>query len=446
MEDADNREDDRSSSPAFASDDEDSISGQNSGKASKKRPSVNHGKQRGTRTMLNQKSAIAGIVNTAMLTTPVSIRATIQIDCSMPSLIAVSSPVKNKPIQPLSIQSEMSKCLDVALYTGPITHPFHSALIADIKMNDDEDDDISPSPLGHSLLAGHCRHNYDRISVHAESDEECETGTISQFANNKVLVNCPYIDQTSLLMAVQSNADVKAAIGSQYVASRDLSLIEKQATAPETESPLWKRRQSLPPPPIASDIFDIALDEDFTDGLTTEFTTLSSVPYCPVMLSDVNEMEPAANNTFLESDNCYPSSVSLSPMIPKLQNVLTDQQQSNEKEMKQHASSVYIDQRNSRRKNRCDRKSKSENRARKALRTITIILGAFVICWTPYHIMLFVIAMCTGGYECINFPFYNFTYWLCYLNSPINPFCYALANAQFKRTFIRILRFDWHRT
>ncbi|KAK6183152.1 hypothetical protein SNE40_010683 [Patella caerulea] len=101
--------------------------------------------------------------------------------------------------------------------------------------------------------------------------------------------------------------------------------------------------------------------------------------------------------------------------------------------------------RNSRRRNRRERKSKSENRARKALRTITFILGAFILCWTPYHIMVLVIAICQG-FGCINLKFYNFTYWLCYLNSPINPFCYAFANAQFKRTFIRILKLDWHRT
>ncbi|XP_071104060.1 muscarinic acetylcholine receptor gar-2-like [Haliotis cracherodii] len=100
--------------------------------------------------------------------------------------------------------------------------------------------------------------------------------------------------------------------------------------------------------------------------------------------------------------------------------------------------------RNSRRRNRRERKSKSENRARKALRTITLILGAFVVCWTPYHIMVFVIAI--AGWESVDNRFYSFTYWLCYLNSPINPFCYAFANAQFKRTFLRIFKLDWHRT
>lgn len=91
-------------------------------------------------------------------------------------------------------------------------------------------------------------------------------------------------------------------------------------------------------------------------------------------------------------------------------------------------------------------KSKSENRARKALRTISIILGAYVLCWTPYHVMVFIIGICDSSWDCINLKFYYFTYWLCYLNSPINPFCYAFANAQFKRTFIRILKFDFHRT
>lgn len=108
--------------------------------------------------------------------------------------------------------------------------------------------------------------------------------------------------------------------------------------------------------------------------------------------------------------------------------------------------SVSAKREKSRRRSKKEKgKSKSENRARKALRTITFILGAFVLCWTPYHVMVFIIGV-NGDYEGLNMRLYEFTYWLCYLNSPINPFCYAFANVQFKRTFLRILKLDWHRT
>lgn len=84
-------------------------------------------------------------------------------------------------------------------------------------------------------------------------------------------------------------------------------------------------------------------------------------------------------------------------------------------------------------------KLKSENRARKALKTISIILGAFAACWTPYHVIAIIASFCPA---CINVHLYMFSYFLCYLNSPINPFCYAASNMQFKNAFKRIMKGD----
>ena len=95
-------------------------------------------------------------------------------------------------------------------------------------------------------------------------------------------------------------------------------------------------------------------------------------------------------------------------------------------------------------------KKKVENRARKALKTVTLIMGLYAICWTPYHINVIVNGFTTGnkahsfGYVyCEHFHLYNLAYWACYLNSPINPFSYAFVNVHFKKTFLRILKFDF---
>lgn len=92
------------------------------------------------------------------------------------------------------------------------------------------------------------------------------------------------------------------------------------------------------------------------------------------------------------------------------------------------------------------RKTKHENRARKALRTISFILGAFIFCFAPWHVVSIYNSFCPNCFESsLYHHFFYSCYFLCYLNSPINPFMYALANQQFKKTFCRILKGDWRR-
>ncbi|OZC11071.1 hypothetical protein X798_01897 [Onchocerca flexuosa] len=83
------------------------------------------------------------------------------------------------------------------------------------------------------------------------------------------------------------------------------------------------------------------------------------------------------------------------------------------------------------------KQTKAERRAHKAFRTITFIVGCFAILWSPYYIAATVYGFCR---HCIPSLLYTLTYYMCYLNSSSNPFAYALANRQFRITFLRILR------
>ncbi|KRT85866.1 G protein-coupled receptor, partial [Oryctes borbonicus] len=97
-------------------------------------------------------------------------------------------------------------------------------------------------------------------------------------------------------------------------------------------------------------------------------------------------------------------------------------------------------------KNQGKKKKKTQEKKadKKAAKTLSAILLTFIITWTPYNILVLLKPVTTDPDYRIPDKLWDFFYYLCYINSTINPMCYALCNASFRRTYLRILQCKWH--
>ncbi|XP_040563560.1 muscarinic acetylcholine receptor DM1 [Lepeophtheirus salmonis] len=91
------------------------------------------------------------------------------------------------------------------------------------------------------------------------------------------------------------------------------------------------------------------------------------------------------------------------------------------------------------------KKTNEKKQDRKAAKTLSAILLAFIVTWTPYSVLTVLNAVLGKETADVYIPptLWDFAYYLCYINSTVNPVLYALCNAAFRRTYVRILTCRW---
>ena len=83
-------------------------------------------------------------------------------------------------------------------------------------------------------------------------------------------------------------------------------------------------------------------------------------------------------------------------------------------------------------------KTFKSRRDRRIAKNLSIFVLVYFICWMPYVISTIVIAFCEN---CVNENFHEFSNWLLWSNSAVNPFLYAFQITRFRMNYKYMLCF-----